>query len=138
MNTTDIKKFFESEIVGFNFEMANQPLGDVFDGFPEDEINKNKKRFNQLKSIDKMKVLNLKILAKGSEFESIFMSVIFDSETNQFVVFYNVYMEYVTNYSNFFEVENDYNKLIEKIYEFLISDDVYVNPDELSKAIVFN
>ena len=77
MNTTDIKNFFESEVVGFNFERANQPLGDIFDGFLEDEINKNQKRFNQLKSIDKMKVLNLKILAKGSKFASIFMSVNF-------------------------------------------------------------
>ena len=45
-----------------NLKKALKPLDDVFDGFgDDDDDNTNLKRFNELNSVDKHKVLNLEI-----------------------------------------------------------------------------
>lgn len=79
MNTNEIANFFTNIVVGFDFKQATRPLDDIFDGFSDDETNKNRERFNQLKTMDKLKVLNLKVRAIGDGFNQAFISVVRDS-----------------------------------------------------------
>jgi hypothetical protein len=111
MNQNEINDFFaDNETVGiksFKFEKALKPLDDVFDGFGEDEDNTNLKRFNELNSVDQHKVLNVEFISRKEDCESFYISVVKDSNTDKYVIFYNVYRKYFTNYSGFIEIDTD-------------------------------
>ena len=92
MNQNEINDFFaDNETVGiksFKFEKALKPLDDVFDGFgDDDDDNTNLKRFNELNSVDKHKVLNLEIFSHSYDLDDIRISVVKDNATDTFVIF---------------------------------------------------
>lgn len=111
MNQNEINDFFaDNETVGiksFKFEKALKPLDDVFDGFGDDDENTNLTRFNELDSIDQHKVLNIEFISRDWDHESFYISVVKDSNTDKYVIFYNVYRKYFTNYSGFIEIDTD-------------------------------
>ena len=137
MNTNDIANFFTNIVVGFDFKQATRPLDDIFDGFSDDETNKNRERFDQLKTMDKLKVLNLKVRAIGDGFNQAFISVVRDTENKKFVVFFNLYEEFFMNFSSFFEVDDDARILVEKLHEFLTDEKNNINPDALTEVTTF-
>lgn len=137
MNTNDITNFFTNIVVGFDFKQTTRPLDDIFDGFSDDETNKNRERFNQLKTMDKLKVLNLKVRAIGDGFNQAFISVVRDTENKKFVVFFNLYEEFFMNFSSFFEVDDDARILVEKLHEFLTDEKNNINPDALTEVTTF-
>ena len=137
MNTNDIANFFTNIVVGFDFKQATSPLYDIFDGFSDDKTNKNRERFNQLKTMDKLKVLNLKVRAIGDGFNQAFISVVRDTENKKFVVFFNLYEEFFMNFSSFFEVDDDATVLVKKLHEFLTDEKNNINPDALTEVTTF-
>ena len=111
MNQNEINDFFaDNETVGvksFKFEKSLKPLEDVFEGFDSDDENTNLKRFNELDSIDQHKVLNIEFISRKEDYESFYISVVKDSNVDKYVIFYNVYREFFTNYSGFIEIDTD-------------------------------
>lgn len=111
MNQNEINDFFaDNETVGiksFKFEKALKPLDDVFDGFGDDDDNTNLKRFNELNSVDQHKVLNVEFISRKEDCESFYISVVKDSKTDKYVIFYNVYRKFFNNYSGFIEIDTD-------------------------------
>ena len=112
MNQNEINDFFaDNETVGiksFKFEKALKPLDDVFDGFgDDDDDNTNLKRFNELSTVDQHKVLNVEFISRKEDCESFYISVVKDGNTDKYVIFYNVYRKYFTNYSGFIEIDTD-------------------------------
>ena len=127
MNQNEINDFFErDETVGvksFKFEKALAPLEDVFEGFDEEhEENTNLTRFNELDSIDKHKVLNIEFISRDWDHENFYISVVKDSKTDKYVIFYNVYRKYFTNYSGFIEIDTDEDIATAIVTELFSSD----------------
>lgn len=141
MNQNEINDFFaDNETVGiktFKFEKALKPLDDVFDGFGEDEDNTNLKRFNELNSVDQHKVLNVEFISRKEDCESFYISVVKDSNTDKYVIFYNVYRKYFTNYSGFIEIDTDEDIATAIVAEILDDGNVEVDWKAVKEKAIY-
>lgn len=141
MNQNEINDFFaEDQTVGiksFKFEKALKPLDDVFDGFGEDDNNTNLKRFNELNSVDQHKVLNLEIFSHSYDLDDIRISVVKDNATDTFVIFYNVYQEYIHNYSGFIEIDTDEGIATAIVTEILADGNIEVDLKAVKEKAIY-
>ena len=134
MNATNISDFFKVENVNFNFTKSIRPFKDIFDGYSGD---KNKERFNQLDAKDKSKVLNLCVYGTLSHYDTLYISVVFDSVKDVYVIFYNEYNRNYKNYSSFIEVKNDETALTQALIDMLTNEKLKLDPDHVASAVRF-
>ena len=66
-------------------------------------------RYKSLSMKNRNKNLNLEVIAKSEDFNSIYITVVYDEEVDKLVIFYNIYREYFSNYSSYKEVSLDDN-----------------------------
>lgn len=142
MNQNEINDFFaDNETVGiksFKFEKALAPLGDVFDGFgDDDDDNTNLKRFNELSTVDQHKVLNLEIFSHSYDLDDIRISVVKDNATDTFVIFYNVYQKYIHNYSGFIEIDTDEDIATTIVTEILDDGNIEVDLKAVKEKAIY-
>ena len=124
MTGKEIVEFFDNTTIEFKFEKKVEPHRDIFNS------DDTKNRFNQLKGLDKAKVLNLYIPTARNGFEVAYISVVYDSQKNVIVVFYKA------NHKNgFFEVEKNEMALAERLFEFLTNEQNKIDTYKLKDIV---
>ena len=124
MTGKEIVEFFDNTTIEFKFEKKVEPHRDIFNS------DDTKNRWNQLKGLDKAKVLNLYIPTTRDYFKASYISVVYDSQKNVIVVFYKA------NHKNgFFEVEKNEMILAERLFEFLINEENKIDTYKLKDIV---
>lgn len=81
------------DIKGINYEIATKPFPSLFYGDGPGKINKD--RFKKIRVVDKRDVLNIEVYSSKFQiknfYTTIYISVIKDTKTNTFVIFYNFF-----------------------------------------------
>lgn len=127
MNTNDVQNFFKEKIIKIKFETSTTPLDYALG---ED----NQDRYNELKTEYKLKCLNLEVISKNSEFNSVYISVFSDDSLDKFIVFYNVYTKYVRDYYFYKEInfQDDLN-----LYILTLLKENDADPEAIEEKIIF-
>lgn len=127
MNTNDVQNFFKEKIIKIKFETSTTPLDYALG---ED----NQDRYNELKTEYKLKCLNLEVISKNSEFNSVYISVFSDDSLDKFIVFYNVYTKYVRDYYFYKEInfQDDLN-----LYVLTLLRENDADPEAIEEKIIF-
>ena len=102
MNTDNTNSFLKNKQIKIKFEESIYPLTSAMK-------DANIDRYKSLSMKNRNKNLNLEVIAKSEDFNSIYITVVYDEEVDKLVIFYNIYREYFSNYSSYKEVSLDDN-----------------------------
>lgn len=102
MNTDNTNSFLKNKQIKIKFEESIYPLTSAIKG-----VNKNK--YKSISMNNRNKNLNLEVIAKSEDFNSIYITVVYDEELNKLIIFYNIYREYFIDHSSYKEIPIDKN-----------------------------
>ncbi len=123
MNTDNSNSFLKE----IKFKQSIYPLTSAMNG-------SNLNRYKSLSMRNRTKNLNLEVISKTDEFNSIYITVVYDEEIDKIVIFYYVYRKYFTNFSSYKEVPADEN-FFEEIITLLKDNEA--DSEAIKEKIIF-
>lgn len=127
MNTDNTNSFLKNKQIKINFKESIYPLTSAMKG-------SNIDRYKSLPMSSRNKNLNLELIAKSEDFNSIYITVVYDEELNKLIIFYNIYREYFSNHSSYKEIPIDRNWFNE-IISLLKENEA--DPEVVEEKIIF-
>ena len=94
----------------------------------------NLERYKKLSRNSKNTHLNLEVVSKSTDFNDLYITVVYDKEIDKLVVFYYVYRKYFTNFSSYKEFQMDKN-WFEEIITLLKDNEA--DPEAISEKVIF-
>lgn len=127
MNNENSNSFLKDRPIKIKFKQSIYPLTSAMKGANID-------RYKSLSMSNRNKNLNLELIAKSDEFNSIYITAVYDKEIDKIVIFYNIYRKYFSDHSSYREVPADEN-WFNKIGSLLKENEA--DPEVVKEKIIF-